>query len=656
MKKLLFLLLITTSCFSQKFNPTNNDSYWSYNSVLVKAKSSWLIDASNNNFQLTRNGDTKLRLLSPLTVNGSVLFDGVDDNVVAPDNNAYNLPGDYTIECWVRPTLITGAGFNTIATKGWGSFVGAFAYIIGSDGVLRYYSSSNGSTWDIASTLSSGSPPVNVWSHVAVSRQSGVIRTWFNGLQQATVTNGTTAMDNVTNFFIGTDVDSANDFAGYMCNFRISNNARYTANFTPSTSRFVNDANTILLTLQEPTSINNNEILDGSSNDFIVTRNGNVSNGSVGPANGINSGSFDGTGDGLTGTNAAYNMATFTYEVWIKQLNTSSASYGNSIFGLGNNSGYYQFLPRDNTISINGTGSSSPVYTQTLDNNWHHMAWVCNAGTNKIFYDGVQIGTWTQAYGAVAVTNQLHIGSNINLGTNGLFGNMALFRLSNNARYTANFTPTTTYESDANTVLFLPFKNAGIIDGIGKNNIETINVTTSTVVTKFGQPTMLFNGTNASISIPNSTALNLGSSDFTIDGWIYPTSVTGAKGVICKNWGNSIFGWVIFQSGTSLLLYVSSNNISWDIASGVNIGTIAINTSYYVMVRRIGNNWTTFLNGVQGATFVSSASIFTDTNPVVIGSTTDFINFFSGYVFDVRIKKGIGLPNYVPIAPLNYNN
>jgi hypothetical protein len=51
------------------------------------------------------------------------------------------------------------------------------------------------------------------------------------------------------NSFIGASVinGSYNYYSGYIDEFRFSNTARYTANFTPPTEPFVNDANTLLL-------------------------------------------------------------------------------------------------------------------------------------------------------------------------------------------------------------------------------------------------------------------------------------------------------------------------------------------------------------------------------------------------------------------------
>ena len=44
-------------------------------------------------------------------------------------------------------------------------------------------------------------------------------------------------------------------YKGHISNLRMSNIARYTANFTPPTSEFTVDSNTILLTCQSPSNI-----------------------------------------------------------------------------------------------------------------------------------------------------------------------------------------------------------------------------------------------------------------------------------------------------------------------------------------------------------------------------------------------------------------
>jgi hypothetical protein len=64
------------------------------------------------------------------------------------------------------------------------------------------------------------------------------------------------------NSFIGASLinGSYNYYSGYIDEFRFSNTARYTANFTPSTTPFQNDSNTLLLLH-----------MDGTNNSTVFT-------------------------------------------------------------------------------------------------------------------------------------------------------------------------------------------------------------------------------------------------------------------------------------------------------------------------------------------------------------------------------------------------
>ena len=86
----------------------------------------------------------------------------------------------------------------------------------------------------------------NVWYHVAASRASGTLRVFINGTE---LFNASSSLD--TNFSapfeIGRKGDDSLYTNGKMDQIRISDNARYTANFTAPTTPFETDANTKLL-------------------------------------------------------------------------------------------------------------------------------------------------------------------------------------------------------------------------------------------------------------------------------------------------------------------------------------------------------------------------------------------------------------------------
>ena len=109
---------------------------------------------------------------------------------------------------------------------------------------------------------------VNTWYHFAWSRASATNRFFFDG-QLITDSTITDASISTTNLYIGGGV-SSQDLDGYMDEIRISNSARYTANFTPSTTAFTADANTLLL-IHSDFDGGLGADSSGNENDFAVT-------------------------------------------------------------------------------------------------------------------------------------------------------------------------------------------------------------------------------------------------------------------------------------------------------------------------------------------------------------------------------------------------
>jgi hypothetical protein len=166
----------------------------------------------------------------------SGLFDGAGspvDCLTTPANTDFaHGTGNFTYEAWIYPTArgtfptVFGA---TSASFGLQSSGYLFAFIGGS-----------------GRTGSATAATLNAWNHVAYTRSGGTLRMFLNGTQVFTQSI-TTSMASSSNMIIGNDGGTSFGFVGYIDEVRISANARYTANFTPSTVPFVNDANTRLL-------------------------------------------------------------------------------------------------------------------------------------------------------------------------------------------------------------------------------------------------------------------------------------------------------------------------------------------------------------------------------------------------------------------------
>jgi alpha-tubulin suppressor-like RCC1 family protein len=95
----------------------------------------------------------------------------------------------------------------------------------------------------------------NIWNHVAFSYDGAVMRVFLNGVSVGERTQVINTAPANCALAIGAEADAGlvyGDFViGNVSNFRVSNVARYTTAFTPDTSPFVVDANTLFLTAQE---------------------------------------------------------------------------------------------------------------------------------------------------------------------------------------------------------------------------------------------------------------------------------------------------------------------------------------------------------------------------------------------------------------------
>ena len=185
----------------------------------------------------------------------SIKFDGTEDFLRSVDSVDWDFISsgttDYTVEFWIQ--LSDHSGYNELISQG------ALPATASPDENLWTLTHSNGtglafkafvSNTGIIATAASGEITDNDWHHIAVVRETNDYTVYLDG------TGGTTLTDSSTTTFDGPlqingraqdDGTSAYEFNGYLDEIRISNSARYTGNFTPSTTAFTADANTLLL-------------------------------------------------------------------------------------------------------------------------------------------------------------------------------------------------------------------------------------------------------------------------------------------------------------------------------------------------------------------------------------------------------------------------
>lgn len=158
--------------------------------------------------------------------------------------------GDFTIECWYYPVVFSADNRNTIcgqsdvtATAAQAQF---FVSIPGhaTDHFLDIYVYDNTATSKHA-TLSTTSLQVNNWYHIAVVRNGNTLRGYINGIAENTLDLTGVILQNVTSKFAVGNMGEFNtplSARGHIDEFRFTKGlARYTANFTPSTSPFTLD-------------------------------------------------------------------------------------------------------------------------------------------------------------------------------------------------------------------------------------------------------------------------------------------------------------------------------------------------------------------------------------------------------------------------------
>lgn len=410
------------------------------NTQLLTCHSGMLYDASPNNLTMTKAGDTKAIKYYPFantdgysTSNnsGSIYFDGTGDYLGVTGLTALGT-GDFTIDGWVYATgAVTNRGVYQLSTAAVTTTLGlSLAYYTNGNGWQITYGS--GSSFTITSL---GIPTLGVWYHFAMSRQSGTLRTFINGVlgdSRADTTNYTGTVLAVGGYYSTSQL-----LIGYTSDVRVvKGSALYTSTFTPPTTPSTVVANTSILL-----SGTNGGIIDYSMKNNIETV-GNAIISTTSYKYGSSSIYFDGTGDYLKASNPVpIGTADFTIEFWFNASRT--ATYQGIVdFRPDATDGLYPCVLLNNSNVAFWISAAARLTAAFSTNTWYHVAICRTNGVSKIYLNGVASATtYTDTNNYIARTTAYTIGA-LNTGSNGLQGYLQDLRITyGKARYTSDFTP-----------------------------------------------------------------------------------------------------------------------------------------------------------------------------------------------------------------------
>ena len=633
------------------------------------------LDSSTNNFTITRNGTPTQGSITPYWPNGQWSNYFTTSNYInsTTNSNVFQFGSNaYTVEGWIYQTsrsatqyicggVFSGAGFQiSIDTSG---FI---------DGIIANVGNLSPATTAF---------PLNTWTHFAIVRTSTSTNGaayYINGAAAGTITDSNNISGTASAVNVGTSASAGSvAFNGYISNFRVTNGrAVYSGAFTPSTVPLTattggtnppTGTQCTLLTCQS------NRFKDNSAQvtPSVFTPSGSPTVQAFQPFSPTasyttalygGSGYFGGSPSYLSfPANSAMNFGTgdFTVEAWVYPTATPGDGAGpiggatsNILFAYSASA-----FPGKWAFGRNNVAFDFSSLTDIVLNTWTHLAVSRSSGTIRFFINGALTNSASNSNSYI-LTGGGNIGFN---GASSYFtGYMSQIRAVGTAVYTGAFTPPTlapittagstsaaSYSSTTNvntsfaassTGLLLDMTNAGIYDAAAQNDLTTVGeAQTSISQYKWSPTSMKFDpATNSDyLTSIDNPQLQLGTGDFTIEGWVYLSAISVAYGIISK--GTATTGWSV--NVTAL------NKLQFSYTASVLTGTtsLATGTWYYFAVVRSGSatgNLKIYLNGTADATSGGAVTDnFNQTSILYVGADRIGTSALNGYLQDVRITK-----------------
>lgn len=213
------------------------DPYYADVSLLLHGNgtngSTTITDNSPSPKTVTAVGNAQISTAQNKFGGASIAFDGTGDYLSIPASSSFAFGlADFTVELWLYRS---GSGQQHLYEG---------RDLVATNMILLYVNSSNQLAYYANNALAIATtavPALNAWAHVALCRASGNSRLFLDGVQVgSTFADSTNIVAPPTTVNIGANPLGNTPLNGYIDDLRITKGvARYTANFTPPVSQFL---------------------------------------------------------------------------------------------------------------------------------------------------------------------------------------------------------------------------------------------------------------------------------------------------------------------------------------------------------------------------------------------------------------------------------
>jgi len=419
---------------------------------------------------------------------------------------------------------------------------------------------------------------------------------------------------------------------------------------------------TLLLPGNGTNGAQNNTFLDGSTNNFTITRNGNTTQGTFSPF------SQTGWGNYFNGSNAYLSIANdtslqlsgdFTIDLCV-YLTASTGSNQVLLSKWSTSQGYLIFY--DNvTQKINFYNSvTSIVSSSTVSLNTWVKITVTRSGNNYTLYiDGSSVGTSTTASTATDAGGAVNIGRNTDGGSNYTLGYISNLRIIKGSVVTPSAGgPTAPFATGTTNQVLLTCQANRFVDSNTATTAKTVTPNGSPTVVAFSpfNPTAswsaatyggsgYFDGSGDYLSVTDNSNLRLGTNAFTIQGWVYRNASGATHSIIAK--GGASTGFVLQVTSTNILRFThGTTNVDTTTtvpaSAWTHVAAVRTNTST--------NGFQLYINGVSSATATVSTD-FNQTDTLYAGADRSAANVMNGFISGLKYTNGTAESISVPTAP-----